>query len=386
MGTNSEPYRLFFPLGALFGLWGVSLWIAFGTGLTTTYPGALHATVMMGGFLGAFAFGFLTTAVPRLTRSFPIRRFELFLILTPLVWLPVLAATGSIRLVDAALCVSFCGVFIFLAIRFRRRTHRPPDSFVFVGVGIVCGFIGTLIGAFSPTNPEVLQLGQLLYFYGFIPSLVLGVGSRLIPVLLGQSTMADMAAGLERAHAKIAIFFASAAVFTSAFFIEVWLSAPLGKFLRFIVILWIALYHWRIWRLPMIRTIVAWLVWSASWFCVLGFSGQLLFPELSIHFAHLVFIGGLGLMTLMIATRVVLAHGGFNLILESRLKSLWAVGVLLVAASVTRFSAGWLPAFTYQHHLLYASYLWVIGLAVWVFSVGRRLAFPILTAPDKRSC
>src|SRR5215471_8126085 len=62
-----EPYRLFFPLGILFGLAGVAIWPLYSFGLTATYSGRSHALVQTGGFLYAFIAGFLLTAVPRFT-------------------------------------------------------------------------------------------------------------------------------------------------------------------------------------------------------------------------------------------------------------------------------------------------------------------------------
>ena len=55
-----EPYRLFFPMGILFGVLGVWLWIRFGLwaqyglGDPTTYAKLFHGEVMVGGFLFSF--------------------------------------------------------------------------------------------------------------------------------------------------------------------------------------------------------------------------------------------------------------------------------------------------------------------------------------------
>src|ERR1700761_308336 len=62
-----EPFRIFFPLGVLFGISGVSLWPLFFSGLHKFYPGIMHARMMIEGFLGCFVIGFLATAAPRLT-------------------------------------------------------------------------------------------------------------------------------------------------------------------------------------------------------------------------------------------------------------------------------------------------------------------------------
>ena len=61
-----EPYRVFFPLGMLAGIWGVLMWPMFYAGWLKFYPGEAHTRMMIGGFMGAFVLGFLGTAFPRL--------------------------------------------------------------------------------------------------------------------------------------------------------------------------------------------------------------------------------------------------------------------------------------------------------------------------------
>jgi uncharacterized protein involved in response to NO len=41
-----EPFRIFFPIGALFALLGVSLWPLYYAGALTEYPAILHARLM----------------------------------------------------------------------------------------------------------------------------------------------------------------------------------------------------------------------------------------------------------------------------------------------------------------------------------------------------
>ncbi|MCH7604853.1 NnrS family protein [Patescibacteria group bacterium] len=62
-----EPYRLFFPLATLAGLMAVSLWPLFYTGVLPFYPGVAHIRIMITGFMGGYIFGFLSTALPRMS-------------------------------------------------------------------------------------------------------------------------------------------------------------------------------------------------------------------------------------------------------------------------------------------------------------------------------
>src|SRR5580765_1764584 len=78
---HEEPFRIFFPLGILVGVSGVSLWPLFFSGLHRFYPGVMHARLTIEGFAGAFVIGFLGTAGPRLTDTGSLSRFELRILL-----------------------------------------------------------------------------------------------------------------------------------------------------------------------------------------------------------------------------------------------------------------------------------------------------------------
>src|SRR5262245_53606399 len=68
-GAPTDPYRIFFPLGALLGIAGVSIWPLYHWGVTAGYSPRSHAFVQTDGFLFAFIVGFLWTAVPRFTET-----------------------------------------------------------------------------------------------------------------------------------------------------------------------------------------------------------------------------------------------------------------------------------------------------------------------------
>src|SRR5580765_1014515 len=71
-----EPFRIFFPQGVLSGIVGVSLWPLYFTKLLSLYPGQNHARIMVYGLFGAFIFGFLGTAMPRMLSVPPLGVFN----------------------------------------------------------------------------------------------------------------------------------------------------------------------------------------------------------------------------------------------------------------------------------------------------------------------
>src|SRR4249919_324641 len=79
---TEEPFRVFFPTGALLGTAGVSLWVLYYCGVAIPYPNVTHARLMIEGFMASFIFGFLGTAGPRLTSAPPFSPAELATIFT----------------------------------------------------------------------------------------------------------------------------------------------------------------------------------------------------------------------------------------------------------------------------------------------------------------
>src|SRR5215212_1890441 len=94
----AEPFRLFFPAGVLAGIVGVLLWPLYFTHITEFYPGLGHARIMACGLFGAFIFGFLGTAMPRMLSAKPLHVLQVI----PLV------------LIHAAMVVAFACSKIFI--------------------------------------------------------------------------------------------------------------------------------------------------------------------------------------------------------------------------------------------------------------------------------
>jgi hypothetical protein len=174
------------------------------------------------------------------------------------------------------------------------------------------------------------------------------------------------------------LFATFAILFVASFIIEWSWSISVGQTLRLATITAIAFFVWNLHRRPANRTKLAWGVWSAGWAIVIGHLGGLIFPGYLIHFQHITLIAGLGLMTLMISTRVVLAHGGHSLELEKTMKSLLGISALAAFAAITRLSAGLIPRL-YLSHLAYAAITWILTLIWWWLKVGRK----ILASPMK---
>ena len=71
------PYQLLFPLGILLGIVGVSFWSLYAIGWIDTVPSSYHIDLQIQGFLLSFVLGFLMTALPRFSKTWPAKRWEL---------------------------------------------------------------------------------------------------------------------------------------------------------------------------------------------------------------------------------------------------------------------------------------------------------------------
>jgi uncharacterized protein involved in response to NO len=336
-------------MGWLFGFWGAFLWILFSLKFID-YPGALHPEIMMGGFLLCFVTGFITTAAPKFTDSYPptVMDLRLSVIFTAFQFLSLLSP-DPLYFRMAALA-QFLFLSWFVANRYFKRKSNPPMVFLFIAFGLFSGIVGIIL---LMTGLSV-ELGRLLFLQGYILNYVLGIGSRLIPALLGN----------DQRNFKFKTVLGIAIAFFATFVIEVFVSALIGSMLRNLIILFIAFYIWKIHKLPKRRGFQAWGLWLSCWSIVLGAFGAALVPDHRIHLLHLVFVSGLSMLTLMIGTRVTLSHGKHDMNLEMKSKHLLATICLFILAGLTRSSAGFMPSL-YEHHLGYAALVWIAGLVVW---------------------
>src|SRR5262245_62636723 len=67
------------------------------------------------------------------------------------------------------------------------------------------------------------------------------------------------------------------------------------------------------WRLPSVRTTLAWCVWIAHWLVILSLWLVAAVPRYRIDFLHVLFIGGFTFLILAVGTRVKLSSRGHSI-------------------------------------------------------------------------
>ncbi len=375
-----EPYRLFFPMGVLFGIIGVYVWIAFAFFPNSPYPAQLHSKLMLGTFLFSFAAGFLMTAIPKMTASFPAQTFELitaFVLILANALFAYGPQPGFFYMMSA---LSILGLILFFVRRFLARTKSPPPFFPFVIMGLLSGIAGAsllCVNAFQEIPSELFVLAKKLYFEAMILFLVLGIGSRLISVISGRGTAHEKAGR----KAVIGHIFLGVLLFLS-FALESYEFAVVGGSLKSFVVTWVAVFNWNIFAKSQTKSRLAYGMRISGLMVLLGIYMSVFQPAFAVHWMHLTYIAGFGLMTLTVATRVTLAHGSYDLSYESKSTALWICGALVLTAAATRVAAPY-TGNSYIMHLAYAAMVWISAIIVWGTVFVKRM---IWKGHDKASC
>jgi uncharacterized protein involved in response to NO len=358
-----DAYRYFFPAGWVMGVWGVLLWILFPWNLVS-YPGLHHPEIMSGGFFLCFVAGFLMTAAPKFTSSFgpePWEQYSSLVIIASL--FASLLPQNKIHFY-AVVTVLFVFLISYMFRRFVSRKSNPPDSFLFVGVGLGAGLFGSVVLLLAQSwdiSGELVSLARTFLLQGYVLCLVMGVGSRLIPALLGWAPLPTEAS---KVRPRVFLFSSLAVLFLGSFVVEVLVHARVGFLIRSLVMTFMVFYFWKIHRKPQRKAFQSWWLWASAWLMLLGQWATVIVPEFRIHLLHVILVSGLGLMTFMIATRVTLSHGKYDMQIEKNSKALFLGALLMGFAGLTRLSAGFAPHI-YQSHLVYAAYTWILGLLIW---------------------
>lgn len=375
---HREPFRIFFPVAVLAGLIGVSLWPLVLGGWMTDYPGVRHARLMVQGFFGGFIFGFLGTSLPRFLEVRPLAAWEAFPLLGIFVTSVITHTAGATNLGDGLFVVQVLGLGTMLAGRWNVRLELPPPGFVLVAVGFACALAGIGISALR-LNPETFPvtdlLAKLLGYHAFLLLCILGAGGFLLPRFLGVGVRRKFPGSRsptpEWMHA-MGMSMAVGLLIVVSFLIEANGWPRSGTLLRAVLIV---AYLWH--EMPLERLRFSW--HGVQWLLIVGLacvplgvlaSGWL--PGWRVALSHLELIGGFGLITAGVATRVVFGHSGGRERLERFHPWLTIAAVLMLVGMASRISGDFLPKILVTHYL-YGAIGWGLGLLIWAGCVLPRL-------------
>lgn len=366
----AEPYRVFFASGAVWSIIGVALWPLYYGQQLEFYPGFAHARIMIEAFGGAFVVGFLGTAGPRMASAPKLTAWEL-------AWLFVLhQACGvshlSLRMSwgDGLFVTLLFSLLLCLVIRVLRcRREAPPPQMLLALTGLLCGMAGATLHLVPATFMDLarLRLANLLLYQGLLLPPVLGIGSFVFPRMLGGAFGdAEPVSGHRRKLWRAVL---AAAGVVASFFLEAGGLVTAGHILRagaagaYLVLE----VRWHSARRGSLTT-------GLKWALALGLLGLVLAPlwyAQHVSIEHLLYIGGFGLLMLIVGSRVLFGHSGD---LEGFfVRGGWPRWLVFlgVLAAITRATPAWRPSTTVSHHV-YAAMTWAVLAVGWLWWHRRR--------------
>lgn len=366
----AEPYRLFFLSGAVWSVIGVALWPLYYGRQLGFHPGLAHARIMIEVFGGGFVAGFLGTAGPRMAAAPRLTRAELLWLLALHLACGLCHLTQRASWGDAAFVVLLGSLLLCLVIRVARHGREtPPPQMLLALTGLGCGMAGAVMLLFPATylDAQYLRLAALLLYQGLLLPPVLGIGSFVFPRMLGGDFGDAKTAAQGRVKSRRAI--AAALLLVGSFFLEVFGNAAAGLLLRAgtAAAYLLVEVHWRPRRTGALTT-------GLFWALALGGLGMVLVPLHDAPHAsieHLLYIGGFGMLMLIVGSRVLFGHSGDLEGFFARSKQARYLVVLGVLAAATRATPAWAPSTTVSHHI-YAALTWMALVVLWLFWHRRR--------------
>lgn len=376
-----EPYVLFFPLGIVLAWAGVAHWLAYALGQTAHYRAIFHSMAQVEGFLLCFAVGFLFTMIPRRTVSAPPAAWEMLVCLVAPVT-TVVAGWYEWWMLSQVGWLAVCIVLVAFVVRRLvsvSSQRRPPNSFVWIPVAFLMGLSGALLtgayGIFGESYRWLHELGRGLLLQGVFISLVLGVGGLALPVMTRGVAPADTTDGFADRLARFGHLLAGAFL-AASFVVQVTSSVALGLWMRAIVVVVVLLATAELWKPPLPQGWNRRSIWLAAWLLPGGLVLAALFPAHLQAGLHVSFIGGFALLTLAVATHVVLGHSGYRSALVGRPWQVAAIAVFMLAAMTARA----MMEFDYlhrQHWTACAVVLFLAATAVWLEFLVPKMVRPV---------
>jgi len=255
----------------------------------------------------------------------------------------------------------------------RFRQEPVPPQLLLALTGLLCGMSGALMFRSDAVlaSPAAYRLAGLLLYQGLLLPPVLGIGSFLFPRILGD---AFGEAGTPQARRRQLFRAAAAAVLlVASFFLESSGVVLPGYLLRAgaAAAYLIGGIPWRRNagdppRGPQAR--------GLFWAMGLGLGGLLaagVFQAHHVAMEHLLYIGGFGLLVLVVGSRVLFGHSGDPAGFDRRWWMPRLILFLAIFAATTRASAAIKPEIMISHHN-YAAWLWGAAALLWIGWHARR--------------
>jgi uncharacterized protein involved in response to NO len=353
-----EPYILLFSTGCLAGIIGLAFWIFFQLGFIQFYPRALHGNLMFFGFFWSFVAGFLMTAIPKMTSTLAAQVWEISIGIGLVFFQIVLNVRNLTDASVAIFLVQNIFLLFFILRRFLMNRKVPFFGFVFIPMAFAQSILGVVLFYFYNDRNLLLQFAG----EAFIMNLILGLGSRLIPVIsrLPNALLPNESSKSDHLLGPVVTLLC----INVGYWCDIFNFKTVGAAIRIIGTLFAAIYLLKIFVKPVTWSFVGIGLKTAVILLTLGQVLSLPYFNSELAGQHFIYIGGFSMITLLVATRVMLAHGGQTLNYEISSKRLIFVTLLLFFSALMRFSIG---NDISNRTVSYSALLFIIALVIWFF-------------------
>lgn len=371
-----EPYRILFPVGTLLGVVGTGLWPVHVWTSAISYPGIIHARIMICGFLTAFVIGFLGTALPRLldVPRFNGRNAATFSILTCATVVAYLCQ--RVLLGDCLFLFTLLLLIGTLLSRARHRKDTPPPGFVLVGFGLLSATAGIALFIANDLSdggihPDLYVAARLLLYQGYLLFPIMGIGAFLLPRFFGMPSRHSFPESLTPPPGwwpKAAFAATCGGAILLSFTLEIYGFFRLAFALRAAVVATYILREVPIHKADVSGGSLALSLRVSLVALPLGYVSMAFAPQWMMTLNHIIFITGFSLITFVVASRVILGHSGQSHRFRSPGKAIPILLGLMILALATRLSADWLPNVRLNHYG-YAAATWITASIIWAASM-----------------
>lgn len=332
-----------------------------------------HAHEMLYGYGMAVVAGFLLTAVKNWTGVPTPHGKPLMALFACWCIARILILFGTLFLAWAAIADLLFGLLLIVAITQPIVKAKQWKQLAVVSKIIL---LWTGNGLFYLGSFGVIASGMLYAINGAVllfVSLILMIGRRVIPFFIERGV--DYQVQLKQYKwLDISILFVFLAFFLNVIFIQntmltAWVAGTLFALNGY------RLYSWHtvgLWRVPLL-----WSLYLSAWLINIGFlcyGLQTFWSHLAILTLHVFTVGGIGLMTLSMMSRVALGHTGRDVRQPSRWMRLAFAGIL--ASVIFRAVVPMVTPQFYTSWVLIASVFWILSFAIFV-----AIYTPILLKP-----
>lgn len=302
------------------------------------------------------------TAVPKMTRSASASDFEIVLALLFCLahWFFYLIPVLNFSVYVFALQLSFISIFIVK--RVLKTKIIPFEGFVFLLFAFVLAWFGIIWTLF-------FSEGDFKYFYmfcgeAFILNAICGIGVRLIPVI-SRAPAAIAVDQISRFPAYVE-FIIYGLLLNLTYILEFLGYTQLANGGRLIFLIPYAVLKFKIFQKPEQITVVGIGLKAALLGLIIGYGLATFNIGGYLASMHVVYICGFTLLTIMVASRVAIAHSQRSINLEiSSTPLIFTVGLFL-AATILRYSMLGNPQ---TKTVIMAAILFLTALWIWKFSI-----------------